>query len=200
MTVLTRLSNPEIERAALADLMQRAAGRAPPPDVPALVRAVLTDHRAERLIPKLIAANAIRLSLDIDALAYACERIERQWWEEALLQYFVTAQASTTMILALFRGVSRSRIERLRRELAAPAPTKPRLLDDAQLNQVFNLWHELTSTVPDPRERYVQLHQRCTPRYPLAVLFAALHIDDDAPRRRASHPHGGLSNELRSSP
>jgi hypothetical protein len=58
----------------------------------------------------------------------ACQRIERQWREEALLHYFVSARARTAMIQAFFRHVSRPRVERSRRELTVAPPAKPSAL------------------------------------------------------------------------
>ncbi|WP_018440941.1 hypothetical protein [Trinickia symbiotica] len=189
---LTSLSGIELQRTVLRELIERAkagdvrsiageervAGNAFP--LPEAVRVVLADERVENVISRLVAVNAIRLKLDVNALAHACECIERQWWEEALLQYFVGAYASAAMIQALFRHVSRTRVERLRRELNVAPPTKPIALTDIQLAQVFDLWSELRKTVADERERYVELHERCGGRYTLATLFAALRVDEGA--------------------
>ncbi|KAA1009750.1 hypothetical protein FVF58_20870 [Paraburkholderia panacisoli] len=116
----------------------------------------------------------------MNTLAHACEQIERQCWEEALLQYFVGSQASTTMMMiqALFRGVTRSRIERMRRDLDASPPTKPCMLSDDQATRVFDIWSDLPSVPLDLRERYVELHQRCAGRFTLATLFAVLNVGD----------------------
>jgi hypothetical protein len=188
-TTLTPLCGSNLQRVALLELMVRAkAAEAGPTnvpggdaadaaDLPEAVRAVLCDERAEQLIPRLVATNAMRLLFDINTLAHACERIERQWWEEALLQYFVGAQASTAMIQALFRHITRSRIGRLRRDLHAAPPTKPLVLNDHQIRHLFDLWRVLQATALDVRERYIELHQRCGGRYTLATLFAALNTD-----------------------
>ncbi|WP_233849446.1 hypothetical protein [Paraburkholderia sp. HD33-4] len=188
---LTPISASNVQRVALLELIARTRAdklsdrdpmriqlwddfRALPPSV----RSVLSDQRAEQLIPRLIASNALRLKFEMNTLAHACEQIERQWWEEALLQYFVGSQASTTMIQALFSGVTRSRIERMRRDLGAAPPTKPCALSDDQATRVFDIWSDLQGAPLDLRERYVELHQRCAGRYTLATLFAALNLGE----------------------
>jgi hypothetical protein len=188
---LTPISASNVQRVALLELIARArADKASDPDpmriqlwddtraLPPSVRAVLSDQRAEQLIPRLIASNALRLRFEMNTLAHACEQIERQWWEEALLQYFVGSQASTTMIQALFTGVTRSRIERMRRDLDAAPPTKPCALSDDQVTGIFDIWSDLQSEPLDLRERYIELHQRCAGRYTLATLFAALNLGE----------------------
>jgi hypothetical protein len=188
---LTPISASNVQRVALLDLIARTrADKANDRDsvriqlwddigtLPPSVRTVLGDQRAEQLIPRLIASNALRLRFEMNTLAHACEQIERQWWEEALLQYFVGSQASTTMIQALFTGVTRSRIERMRRDLDAPPPTKPCALSDDQATGIFDIWSDLQSEPLDLRERYVELHQRCGGRYTLATLFAALNLGE----------------------
>jgi hypothetical protein len=186
---LTPITASNVQRMALLELIARTRadkGNDTDPvriqlwddvsELPPSVRSVLSDQRAEQLIPRLIASNAMRLRFEMHTLAHACEQIERQWWEEALLQYFVGSQASVTMIQALFRGVTRSRIERMRRDLDAPPPTKPCALSDDQATRLFEIWSDLQSTPVDLRERYVELHQRCAGRYTLTTLFAALNL------------------------
>src|SRR6266702_5542534 len=188
---LTPISASNVQRVALLELIARTrADKATDPDpmriqlwddvtaLPQSVRSVLSDQRAEQMIPRLIASNAMRLRFEMNTLAHACEQIERQWWEEALLQYFVGSQASTTMIQALFRGVTRSRIERMRRDLDAPPPTKPCALSDDQATRVFDIWGDLLSAPRDVRERYVELHQRCAGRFTLTTLFAVLNVGE----------------------
>jgi hypothetical protein len=188
---LTPISASNVQRVALLELIARTrADKASDPDpmriqlwddtraLPPSVRAVLSDQRAEQLIPRLIASNALRLRFEMNTLAHACEQIERQWWEEALLQYFVGSQASTTMIQALFTGVTRSRIERMRRDLDAAPPTKPCALSDDQVTGIFDIWSNLQSEPLDLRERYIGLHQRCAGLYTLATLFAALNLGE----------------------
>jgi hypothetical protein len=187
----TPISASNVQRVALLELIARTrADKASDPDpmriqlwddtraLPPSVRAVLSDQRAEQLIPRLIASNALRLRFEMNTLAHACEQIERQWWEEALLQYFVGSQASTTMIQALFTGVTRSRIERMRRDLDAAPPTKPCALSDDQVTGIFDIWSDLQSEPLDLRERYIELHQRCAGLYTLATLFAALNLGE----------------------
>jgi hypothetical protein len=188
---MTSLAGIELQRTVLRELIEQArasdarsttgaagdAGKAF--GLPETVRAVLADERAEKFIPRLVAVNAVRLRLDLNALAHACQRIERQWWEEALLHYFVSARASTAMIQAFFRHVSRPRVERLRRELKVAPPAKPAALTREQLAKVFDIWSELQGTELDERERYVELHERCGARYTLATLFAAVKPDED---------------------
>lgn len=188
---LTPISASNVQRVALLELIARTrADKASDPDpmriqlwddtraLPPSVRTVLSDQRAEQLIPRLIASNALRLRFEMSTLAHACEQIERQWWEEALLQYFVGSQASTTMIQALFTGVTRSRVERMRRDLDAAPPTKPCALSDDQATAIFDIWSDLQSEPLDLRERYVELHQRCAGRYSLGTLFAALNLGE----------------------
>jgi len=209
---LTPISASNVQRVALLELIARTrADNAGDPDpmriqlwddiraLPPSVRSVLSDQRAEQLIPRLIASNAMRLRFEMNTLAHACEQIERQWWEEALLHYFVGSQASTTMIQALFKGVTRSRIEHMRRDLNAPPPTKPCALSGDEATRIFDIWSDLLGASLDLRERYVELHQRCAGRYTLATLFAVLNLGEvpRAPNRardRTGPRHDGANH------
>ncbi|TAM48822.1 MAG: hypothetical protein EPN57_26685 [Paraburkholderia sp.] len=197
-TNLSSLIGVGLQRAVLHELMEsardkpaeqtarRPAASAPLLEIPDAVRDVLTDARAETVIPRLLAVNAVRLQLDINSLAQACAGIKRQWWEDSLLNYFVCARASSAMVQIYFRHVSRTRVERLRRELGVTPPAKPSALGNSELARVFDIWSDLSRRSLDERERYVQLHRGCEGRHTLATLFAAIRIGDERMSERAT--------------
>lgn len=197
-TNLSSLIGVGLQRAVLHELMESARDKPPEPmtgrpaanhavlDIPEAVRDVLADARAETVIHRLLAINAVRLQLDLNSLAQACAGIKRQWWEDSLLNYFVCARASSAMVQIYFRHVSRTRVERLRRELGVTPPAKPSALSNSEIAKVFDIWSELSRRHVDERERYVELHRGCEGRHTLATLFAAIRIGDEETSERAT--------------
>lgn len=147
--------------------------------LPDAIRRVLLDARAPALAHDLVASGALRLFVDAGALQRRCELVHRQWRDQDLLRAFVARQASVPMIRAFFRTATRATIAQLRSELGVTAPTKPRALTAAETDALFDDWYRLT-TIGDPRERYVALHERSQRRWSLATLFAALGSDSQA--------------------
>jgi hypothetical protein len=125
---------------------------------------------------RMLRRFCIRVYLDLDVFNFSSEKIEHQWWEEAMLNYFVMNQASLSMLQAMFPGTSRTEIAKIRAQLKAPPPGKPAVLTDAEIQAIYNAWRELTETTPDLRERYLQVHDRF-PKHSLTTLFAAINVE-----------------------
>ena len=187
----TPISASNVQRVALLELIARTrADKASDPDpmriqlwddtraLPPSVRAVLSDQRAEQLIPRLIASNALRLRFEMNTLRARMRTDRASMVGRGAVAVFRGLSGQHDDDPGAIHGVTRSRIERMRRDLDAAPPTKPCALSDDQVTGIFDIWSDLQSQPLDLRERYIELHQRCAGLYTLATLFAALNLGE----------------------
>lgn len=172
---LMELRSQEVRRLAFHELMQRVRAEDVPEGLSETSKRVLLNERIEGLADRLVSGFGLRVFLDLEAFNFVSDGIDQQWWEEVMLKFFILHQASTAMIQAMFPGTTRTEISQHRRALNAVPPGKPSALPDAEVDQIYQAWRELSESTPDLRERYFQMHERFS-RYSLTTLFATLHM------------------------
>lgn len=169
------LTHPTLKRKALRELNQQIRRRtyvdgAIPQHTAELLLAGLRDRGLDAMLP----AVTVRIYVDQEALvAQQSEHQQRQEHMEQLRK-FLRAQASGSLIRALFPSVPTSEVEQTRMQLRLSQPGPAVELDPGEYLRVHTIWKELQSTTSDVRERYLALHD-AFPHYTLITLFAALN-------------------------
>ena len=122
----------------------------------------------------MLPAVTVRIYVDQEALvAQQSEHQQRQQHMEQLRK-FVRAQASGSLIRALFPSIPAAEVEQIRTQMRLSQPGPAVELDPGEYLRVHSIWKELHSTTVDVRERYLALHD-AFPQHTLLTLFAALN-------------------------
>ncbi|AUA56005.1 hypothetical protein CEY09_11990 [Achromobacter marplatensis] len=169
------LTHPTLKRKALRELNQQIRRRAYadgaiPEQTAELLMAGLRDRGLDAMLP----AVTVRIYVDQEALvAQQSEHQQRQQHMEQLRK-FVRAQASGSLIRALFPSIPAAEVEQIRTQMRLSQPGPAVELDPGEYLRVHSIWKELHSTTVDVRERYLALHD-AFPQHTLLTLFAALN-------------------------
>lgn len=173
------LHNPTLKRRALRELSQllRRSNQSSG-DLAEIIEPQTADLLAagmrERGLDALLPAVTVRVYVDQEALAQQQQHYQTRLTQLDQLRKFVRAQASLSLIRALFPEFSVAEIEQVRVVMRVPAPGPAQELDPAEYLAAHRTWKELQKSTSNARDRFLGLAE-AFPSHTLLTLFAALN-------------------------
>lgn len=169
------LKHPTLKRKALRELNEQirrhaCADGAIPPHTAQLLLAGLRDRGLDAMLP----AVTVRIYVDPEALVAQQSEYQQRLELMEQLRRFLRAQASGSLIRALFPSIPTMDVEQLRTHMRLSQPGPAVELEPGEYLRVHTIWKELQKSTSDVRERYLALHD-AFPKYTLLTLFAALN-------------------------
>lgn len=169
------LTHPTVKRKALRELNEQIRRRACADDaIPSQTAQLLLEGLRDRGLDAMLPAVSVRIYVDPEALV--AQQSEHQQRLELMeqLRRFLRAQASGSLIRALFPSIPTTEVEQLRTHMRLAQPGAAVELEASEYLRVHSTWRELQRTTSDVRARYLALHDTF-PNHTLLTLFAALN-------------------------